>query len=83
MRPVDVPVPREAVMKRVTGELSPRQREVLKLLAKGHTMKETARVLKITPRTVAYHKYRIMEELGIRSSAELVHFAIKQGVVSV
>jgi DNA-binding NarL/FixJ family response regulator len=66
-----------------TGELSPRQREVLQLLAEGHTMKEIARVLKITPRTVAFHKYTMMEGLGIKSSAELVQFAIKQRVVSV
>src|SRR5262245_16329545 len=66
-----------------SGELSPRQREVLQLLAEGHTMKEIARVLKITPRTVAFHKYAMMEELGIKSSAELVQFAIKQRVVSV
>jgi DNA-binding NarL/FixJ family response regulator len=63
--------------------LSPRQREVLQLLAEGHTMKSIARILKITPRTVAFHKYSMMEELGIRSSAELVQFAIRQRVVSV
>ncbi|MFO0807630.1 MAG: response regulator transcription factor [Gemmataceae bacterium] len=63
--------------------LSPRQREVLQLLAEGHTMKEIARILNITPRTVAFHKYSMMEDLGIRSSAELVQFAIKQGVVTV
>jgi DNA-binding NarL/FixJ family response regulator len=64
-----------------SNELSPRQREVLQLLAEGHTMKEIARILKITARTVAFHKYSIMEELGVRSSAELVHYAIKKGVV--
>jgi DNA-binding NarL/FixJ family response regulator len=62
---------------------SPRQREVLQLLAEGHTMKEIARILKITPRTVAFHKYHMMDELGIKSSAELVQFAIKQHIVSV
>jgi DNA-binding NarL/FixJ family response regulator len=66
-----------------TGELSPRQREVLQLLAEGHTMKEVARILKITPRTVAFHKYSMMQELGVKSSAELVQIAIKQHVVSV
>jgi DNA-binding NarL/FixJ family response regulator len=65
------------------GELSQRQREVLQLLAEGRTMKEIARILKITPRTVAFHKYSMMEALGIRSSAELVQYAIKQRVVSV
>jgi DNA-binding NarL/FixJ family response regulator len=60
------------------AELSPRQREVLQLLAEGNTMKEIARVLKITPRTVAFHKYSKMEQLGIRSSAALVQFAARQ-----
>ncbi len=62
-------------------ELSPRQREVLQLIAEGHTMKEIARLLKITPRTVAFHKYSMMEQLGVTSSAELIQFAIKQHVV--
>jgi DNA-binding NarL/FixJ family response regulator len=60
---------------------SPRQREVLQLLAEGHTMKEVARILHITPRTVAFHKYGLMKELGIKSSAELIQFAVKQRVV--
>ena len=59
-------------------ELSPRQREVLQLLAEGHTMKEIARVLKITPRTVAFHKYSMMETLGVTSSAELIQFALQR-----
>jgi DNA-binding NarL/FixJ family response regulator len=63
--------------------LSPRQREVLQLLAEGHAMKEIARILKITPRTVAFHKYTMMEELGIKSTAMLIQFALKQGLVSV
>jgi DNA-binding NarL/FixJ family response regulator len=66
-----------------TGELSQRQREVLQLLAEGHTMKEIARILRITARTVAFHKYGMMHELGIKTSAELVQFAIKQHIVSV
>jgi DNA-binding NarL/FixJ family response regulator len=64
-------------------DLSTRQREVLQLLAEGYTMKEIARLLKITSRTVAFHKYAMMDELGIKSSAELVQFAIKHHVVSV
>jgi DNA-binding NarL/FixJ family response regulator len=63
-------------------ELSPRQREVLQLLAEGRTMKEIGTILKITPRTVAFHKYSMMEMLGIKSSAELVQFAIKKRIVS-
>src|SRR4051812_25496752 len=62
-----------------TGHLSERQREVLQLLAEGRAMKEIARILKITPRTVAFHKYRIMEDHGIKCSAGLVQFAIKHG----
>jgi DNA-binding NarL/FixJ family response regulator len=65
------------------SELSTRQREVLQLLAEGHTMKEIARILKITSRTVAFHKYTMMEALGIKSNAELVQFAIKHHVVAV
>jgi DNA-binding CsgD family transcriptional regulator len=52
---------------------------VLRLLAEGHTMKEIARVLKITPRTVAFHKYSMMEQLGVRSGAELVQYAARHG----
>ena len=65
-----------------TGQLSMRQREVLQLLAEGRTMKEIARILAITPRTVAFHKYRMMADLGIKTSAELVRFAIKGHVVA-
>jgi DNA-binding NarL/FixJ family response regulator len=75
---------REPGPARGTGHLlSERQSEVLQLLAEGRTMKEIARILKITPRTVAFHKYRIMEDLGIKSSAGLVQFAIKHGIVVV
>jgi len=61
--------------------LSPRGREVLRLLAGGRTMKETAATLGITPRTVAFHKYRIMQQLSLRSSAELVQFAVRRRIV--
>jgi DNA-binding NarL/FixJ family response regulator len=61
--------------------LTPREREVLHLLAEGKAMKEVAAVLGITPRTVAFHKYRMMESLGIRSSAELVRFAVRSGLI--
>jgi DNA-binding NarL/FixJ family response regulator len=63
--------------------LTPRQREVLQLLAEGRSMKEIARILNITARTVAFHKYGMMEQLGIKSNAELVQHAIKQHIVSV
>ena len=62
-------------------ELTPRQREVLQLLAEGHSMKQVAAVLNVTPRTVAFHKYRMMEQLNIRSSAELIQFAITNHII--
>jgi DNA-binding NarL/FixJ family response regulator len=68
---------------RGAGVLSPRRREVLRLLAEGRSMKETARILNITPRTVAFHKYGMMGEHGIKSNAELVHFAVKRRLVSI
>jgi DNA-binding NarL/FixJ family response regulator len=63
-------------------ELSPREREVLQLLAEGKSMKEVAAVLDISPRTVEFHKYRIMEHLGVKSNAELVQHAIKLGLIA-
>ncbi len=63
--------------------LTSRQREVLQLLAEGNSMKEAASALCITPRTIAFHKYRIMEGLGIETSAELVRFAIKSGLIRI
>jgi DNA-binding NarL/FixJ family response regulator len=68
---------------RKAGELSLRRREVLQLLAEGHSMKQVAQLLKIKVRTVAFHKYGMMRELGIRTNAELVQFAVRQHVVSV
>jgi DNA-binding NarL/FixJ family response regulator len=61
--------------------LTPRQREVVQLLAEGKSMKEVASVLNVTPRTVAFHKYRVMEELNLQSTAELVQFAMKSRIL--
>ena len=61
--------------------LTPRQREVLQLLAEGRSAKEIASSLSISVRTVEFHKYQILETLGLHTNAELVHFAIKQGLV--
>jgi DNA-binding NarL/FixJ family response regulator len=63
-------------------ELTVRQREVLQLLAEGKSMKEVAAILDLTPRTVAFHKYRMMEQLRVKTSAELVKFAVREGVVA-
>jgi DNA-binding NarL/FixJ family response regulator len=62
--------------------LTARQREVLQLLAEGHTMKEAAAILHVTARTVAFHKYRIMREFGLENNSELLRFAMKQKVVN-
>ncbi len=64
------------------AKLTPRQREVLQLLAEGRSMKQVARILEVSPRTVAFHKYRIMEALGAKSNAELIHYAIKNNIVA-
>jgi DNA-binding NarL/FixJ family response regulator len=63
--------------------LTPRQREILQLFAEGHSAKEMAATLGISTRTVEFHKYQMMESLHITNSAELIHFAIKHGFVSV
>lgn len=63
-------------------KLSVRQREILGLIAEGRSMKEIARILSIAPRTVAFHKYRMMEAIGATSTAALVQFAVKHGIVA-
>jgi DNA-binding NarL/FixJ family response regulator len=61
--------------------LTPRQREVLQLLAEGRSMKEAANILNVTPRTIAFHKYRMMEQLQIKTNAELIQYAVKERMV--
>jgi len=65
------------------GRLTERQREVLQLVAEGQSVKETAATLHIAPKTVEFHKSNIMRALGLRSTAELVKYAIKHGIASV
>jgi DNA-binding NarL/FixJ family response regulator len=62
--------------------LTVRQREVLQLLAEGKVMKEVGAILNMSTRTVAYHKYRMMEVLGAKSSAELVKYAVRTHMVA-
>ena len=62
-------------------QLTPRQREVLQLLAEGKSMKEVAGILNVTARTVAFHKYRMMEQLNIKTNAELIQYAIRNHFV--
>jgi DNA-binding NarL/FixJ family response regulator len=63
--------------------VTPRQREILALLAEGRSAKEIASALSISARTVEFHKYQMMEAHGLHNSAELIHFAIRQGIVAI
>ena len=62
--------------------LTPRQREVLQLLAEGRTMKEAADILNVTPRTVAFHKYKIMEEFELKTNSDLLRLAMRERIVT-
>ncbi len=62
-------------------DLTPRMMEVLQLVAEGKHMKEVAAILGISHRTVEFHKYRLMQIVGARTNAELVRYAIKQGLI--
>lgn len=62
-------------------QLTSRQREVLQLLAEGKSMKEVASILNVTARTVAFHKYRMMDQLKIKTNAELIQYAIRHHLV--
>jgi DNA-binding NarL/FixJ family response regulator len=63
-------------------ELTKRQRQVLQLLAEGHSMKEAAALLNIAVRTIAFHKYRIMEDFGLKTNSDLVRFAMREHLIS-
>lgn len=63
--------------------LTARQREVLQLIAEGRSAKEVAAVLKITTRTAEVHKAHLLEALGLQNTAELVRYAIRNGIISV
>jgi DNA-binding NarL/FixJ family response regulator len=61
--------------------LTPRQREVLQLIAEGHTRRRIAEMLHISPKTVSRHREDLMRRLGIRDQARLIRFAVSQGLV--
>ncbi|BCS30891.1 hypothetical protein TBR22_A00920 [Luteitalea sp. TBR-22] len=61
--------------------LTERQREILQLLAEGRSMKEVAGLLDLTPSTIAFHKYRMMEQLNVKSTAELIQYAVRHRIV--
>lgn len=62
--------------------LTNREREVLQLIAEGKVMKEIGEILGVTPRTVAFHKYKMMERLGASCNADLIRYALKESMVS-
>jgi len=63
--------------------LTAREREVLQLLAEGKNMKQVGEILKVTRRTVGFHKYRIKEVLGAKNNADLVRFALRSGMIPI
>jgi DNA-binding NarL/FixJ family response regulator len=63
-------------------ELTTRQRQVVQLLAEGRSMKEAAEILNIAVRTIAFHKYRIMEDFGLKTNSDLVRFAMREHLIS-
>ena len=69
-------------LRKTITPLTLRQKEVLQLLAEGRSMKEVAFVLNVSPRTVAFHKYTMMEHLQIRINAELIEYAMRSSIVA-
>jgi len=78
-------------MKRIRGQMAAVERaleegtdcaEVLQLVAEGRNTKEIAEILHISPRTVEFHRHRIMDALGLHGTAELVQYAIKHRIIS-
>jgi DNA-binding NarL/FixJ family response regulator len=61
--------------------LTPRQREVLQLVAEGKSTKEISACLNISPKTVEFHRTGLMDELGLRTIAELTRYAVSRGIV--
>jgi DNA-binding NarL/FixJ family response regulator len=64
------------------AELTPRQREVLQLVAEGKSTKEISAALNISPKTVEFHRNSLMDELGVRTTAELTRYALSRGIIS-
>ena len=74
--------PQSTVRQRPVAALTPRQREVLQLIAEGKGTKDIATLLNISVKTVEFHKSRIMDELDLHSTAELTKYAVVEGLVS-
>ena len=76
------PVSRTDRKKKDAVPLTPRQREILRLVAEGKSAKEAASILHLSSRTVEFHKYRMMQKLGLETSAQLTQFAISHNIIS-
>jgi DNA-binding NarL/FixJ family response regulator len=72
----------EATVEPKVPKLSQRQIDVLRLLAEGRSAKEIAGILEISPKTVEFHKYRMMQNLSLKTAADLIRFAVKYNLVS-
>ena len=77
------PADKAGTVRGFAQELSPRQREVLQLVAEGKAIKEIATVLNVSIKTIEFHKTKIMRQLGLRSTAELTKYAISNGLISI
>jgi DNA-binding NarL/FixJ family response regulator len=80
--PLIASLPPESKTKQAKKAITPRQREVMKLISQGLTMKEIAAELKISTRTAETHKYEIMETLGVETTAELIRYCMRLGLIS-
>jgi DNA-binding NarL/FixJ family response regulator len=78
-----IPADRSSSGKTSSLRLTPRRREVLQLLAEGRSAKEVASILHLSPRTVEFHKYRIMEDFNLRTNADVIQFAMRHGLTSI
>jgi len=80
--PLITSLPPESKTKQAKKAITPRQREVMKLISQGLTMKEIAAELKISTRTAETHKYEIMETLGVETTADLIRYCMRLGLIS-
>ncbi|HWG21544.1 MAG TPA: response regulator transcription factor [Terracidiphilus sp.] len=76
------PDPRMNPAEMFGAELTPRQREVLQLVAEGKSTKEISAALNISPKTVEFHRNSLMDELGVRTTAELTRYALSRGIIN-
>ncbi len=73
----------KARMRQFSKELTQRQRDIVQLYAEGLHINQIAVLLNVSKKTVEFHKYRIMRAFNLRSNADLVLFALKQGLISI